>query len=141
MPAIDVSIVIDAPVARVWNFVEPIERHVDWMVDAVSIEFTSPQTRGVGTRFDCLTKIGPIRLTDRMEITEWLPPTTMGVRHVGLVTGTGRFSLAESPGGATLFSWHEDLDFPVWLLAAPLVLKRVWTRNLRALKRLVETAH
>ena len=142
MRAIDVSIVIDAPVARVWNFVEPIERHVDWMVDAVSIEFTSPQTRGVGTRFDCRTKVGPIRLTDRMEITEWLPPTTMGVRHVGLVTGTGRFSLAETASGSTLFSWHEDLDVPVWL-GGPvglLVLKRVWKRNLRTLKHLVEAA-
>jgi hypothetical protein len=138
--AIDVSIVIDAPVTRVWNFVEPIERHVDWMVDARSIEFTSPQTRGVGTRFDCITKIGPIRLTDRMEITEWLPPTTMGVRHVGLVTGNGRFSLAETASGATLFSWHEDLDFPVWLVGGPLLLKRVWKRNLRAMKHLVESS-
>ena len=137
------SIVIDAPVAKVWNFVEPIERHVDWMVDAVSIEFTTSRTRGVGTRFDCRTKIGPIRLTDRMEITEWLPPTAMGVRHVGLVTGTGRFSLAETASGSTLFSWHEDLDVPLWLGGpiVPPVLKRVWTRNLRALKHLVEAAH
>ena len=136
------SIVIDAPVARVWNFVEPIERHVDWMVDALAIEFTSPQTRGVGTRFDCITKVGPIRLTDRMEITEWLAPTTMGVRHAGLVTGTGRFSLAEAANGATLFAWHEDLNVPIWLggPVGRLVLTRVWNRNLRALKRLVEAA-
>ena len=136
---------IVAPVAEVWNFAEPIERHVDWMVDALSIEFISPQTRGVGTQFDCRTKIGPVRLTDRMEITEWLPPTTMGVRHAGLVAGTGRFTLTETANGSTLFSWHEDLDFPVWLggrlgeaIGGPLVLKRVWMRNLRTLKRLVE---
>ena len=43
---------------------------------------------GVGTRFECDTKIGPITLTDVMEITEWKPGKAMGVRHTGLITGT-----------------------------------------------------
>jgi len=31
----------------VWRTVEQIERHVDWMADAVSITFTSAARRGV----------------------------------------------------------------------------------------------
>ncbi len=78
---------------------EPVERHVDWMADAVSIRFETDQTRGVGTSFLCDTKVGPIRLTDRMEITEWVPADDagaigrMGVRHTGIVTGTGVFTI------------------------------------------------
>ena len=142
---IAVSIVIDAPPARVWEVLEPIERHVDWMVDAIAIRFTSEARRGVGTRFDCDTKFGPVKLVDEMEITEWTPPRVMGVRHVGLVTGTGRFTLEETAGGETLVTWSEDLVFPWWLggragaaVGGRLVLARVWRRNLRALKHLVE---
>lgn len=143
-----VSVEIDASPEEVWTIVEPVERHVDWMADAVAIRFEGPQTRGVGTSFLCDTKVGPIRLTDRMEITEWEPNRTMGVRHVGLVTGTGRFVL--EPLGAntrTRFTWDEELRFPWWLggrlgelIGARLVMGAIWRRNLKTLKRLVEDA-
>ena len=99
MSDVTVSIDLDATPAEVWALVEPVERHVDWMADAVSIRFETDQTRGVGTSFLCDTKVGPIRLTDRMEITEWVPADDagaigrMGVRHTGIVTGTGVFTI------------------------------------------------
>src|SRR3954447_19409587 len=93
MTHIRVSIIIDRPPWVVWRSVENIATHVDWMADAVAIRFTSATTSGVGTTFDCDTKVGPFRLTDRMEITEWDPGSTMGVSHVGTVTGKGRFQL------------------------------------------------
>ncbi|NDF32726.1 MAG: SRPBCC family protein, partial [Acidimicrobiia bacterium] len=45
MSRITVSIDLDATPARVWEVVEPIERHVDWMADAVAIRFEGDQTR------------------------------------------------------------------------------------------------
>jgi uncharacterized protein YndB with AHSA1/START domain len=143
---IQVSTVIDAPPASVWDTVRHIERHVDWMVDAEAIRFTSDRRTGLGTAFDCDTRIGPLRLTDRMEITEWEPGKTMGVRHRGLVTGQGRFTLAPEGGDRTCFAWEERLVFPWWMggpvggLAGGRVLRLVWKRNLRTLKRLVESA-
>jgi hypothetical protein len=146
MAGIYVSVVIDAPVEEVWRVVEPVERHVDWMADAVAIHFHGEQTQGVGTRFTCDTKVGPIRLQDEMEITEWAAPAVMGVRHQGLVTGTGKFTLQRSVAGGTLFAWEEDLDFPWWLggplgelVGGKLVLKQIWKRNLRTLKHQVES--
>lgn len=147
MGRIQVSVTIDAPVARVWDIVEPVERHVDWMADAVAIRFTTEQTRGVGTTFLCDTKVGPITLVDEMTITEWIPGEAMGVRHTGVVTGTGRFTLAESGAGKTLFTWTEDLSFPWWLggklgeiIGGKVVMRFIWRRNLVALKNLVESA-
>jgi hypothetical protein len=134
----------------VWEIVEPVERHIDWMHDAVAIHFTSDQRRGVGTEFLCDTKVGPIKLVDRMEITEWQPPGTahgvMGVRHTGLVTGSGRFLLEPVDGGRrTRFVWEETLVFPWWLggpvgafVGGKLVLRAIWRRNLRGLRDLVE---
>lgn len=146
MAGIRVAVEIDATPAQVWEIVEPVDRHVDWMHDAVAIRFTSDQTRGVGTEFLCDTKVGPIKLVDRMEITEWVPGEVMGVRHIGLVTGSGRFTLEPIDlGRRTRFVWQEELTFPWWLggpigayIGGKVVLRAIWNRNLRGLKQLVE---
>ena len=144
MGRIRVSTTIDAPPARVWDDIKDIASHVQWMEDAVAIRFTSSKRSGVGTAFDCDTKVGPLRLTDRMEVTEWKPRKVMGIRHVGLVTGTGRFTLRRRRRGRTTFRWEERLVFP-WWMGGPvgaevggLVLRLVWKRNLRNLRRRFE---
>ncbi|MFM7685235.1 MAG: SRPBCC family protein [Actinomycetota bacterium] len=141
-----VSVEIDATPERVWQVVEPVEHHVDWMHDAVAIRFTTEQTRGTGTEFLCDTKVGPFKLVDRMEITEWEAGRVMGVRHTGLVTGSGRFTLEPIDlGRRTRFTWAEDLVFPWWMggpigawVGGKIALGPIWRRNLRNLKRLVE---
>ena len=146
MAHISVSIEIDATPQRVWEVVEPVERHVDWMHDAAAIRFETDQTRGVGTRFLCDTKVGPIKLVDQMEITEWRPGEAMGVRHTGIVTGTGMFTLTPIDlGRRTRFTWAEELIFPWWLggpigawIGGKLVMGAIWRRNLRGLARIVE---
>ena len=135
MPRIRVSTLIDASPERVWEDVRDLGSHVAWMADAEAILFTSEQTSGVGTTFDCKTRVGPFRTTDRMEVTEWDEGRAIGVRHVGLVTGRGRFTLEPDARG-TRFTWDEQLDIPWWLggsLAAP-VLRLVWRRNLTRLR-------
>jgi len=146
MSRITVSIELAASPARVWEIVEPVERHVDWMADAVAIRFTNSQTRGVGTAFDCDTKVGPIKLTDHMEITEWVPEKSMGVKHAGIVTGTGVFTIEPLGNGQyTKFTWSEKLTFPWWLggpigevIGGNIVMKAIWRRNLKKLRALVE---
>jgi hypothetical protein len=88
---------------------------VAWMFDATAIRFEGDQHQGVGTRFECDTRIGLIRLTDVMEITEWVPQEIIGVRHVGPVSGTGRFALTDAPASSTVIAWDEELAFPWWI--------------------------
>jgi len=148
MASITVSVEIDAPVDKVWEIVEPVERHVDWMADAVAIRFTGEQTRGVGTTFECDTKVGPITLVDKMEITDWVPRERMGVRHSGVVTGSGHFRLESIDlDRRTRFTWTEELVFPWWLggpigalVGGRVVMGAIWRRNLRALAKIVESA-
>jgi hypothetical protein len=140
---IEVAVEIPAPPVVVWSHLADIGSHVGWMADAEAIRFTSPRRQGVGTTFDCDTRVGPIRLVDRMEITAWEPEHHMGVRHVGLVTGTGAFTLRASGPEATTMTWTEELRFPWWLggpvgawVARP-VLTRIWRGNLRRLRERV----
>lgn len=144
-----VATTINVTPDQLWATLEPIETHVEWMADAESIEFLTEQRRGVGTRFECLTKVGPIRLRDIMEITAWEPAQRMGVRHHGIVTGVGEFTLGPADDGrATRFTWEESLVLRWWFggaLGERLVLRHVmgaiWRRNLRRLKALAEAAH
>ncbi|CAB4620028.1 unannotated protein [freshwater metagenome] len=145
--SIRVSVDIAAPVQKVWDVVEPVERHIDWMADAVAIRFQTEQTRGTGTTFFCDTKVGPIKLVDVMTITAWEPGKVMGVKHTGVVTGTGEFTLEAIDDAHTRFTWTESLTFPWWLggpigafVGGQIVMKAIWRRNLRELKKLVEAA-
>ena len=144
MLRIEVSTTIAAPPAEVWAAIEDIGSHVEWMADAEAIHFLTDQTSGEGTTFDCDTKIGPFSLTDRMTITAWVPSESMGVRHTGLVTGEGRFTLTDEGDGTTRFAWAEELRFPWWMggavggAAGAPVLRRVWRQNLARLKAKVE---
>ena len=146
MPRIHVAVEIDATPERVWAELRQIDRHIEWMHEAVAIRFIGEQTVGVGTEFFCDTKVGPFRLADRMTITEWSPGATMGVRHTGAVTGDGVFSLLPLDQSRTHFTWDERLRFPWWLggrvgaaIAGRVVLRPIWKRNLRALKTHIES--
>ena len=146
MGRVGVSVVIDAPSDDVWADVRDIASHVEWMQDAEAIRFTSPQREGVGTTFLCRTRLGPLRLTDRMEVTEWADGHSVAIRHSGLVTGTGRFTLEPETSGRTRLTWEEDLVLPWWMggrlgsLVGGQVQRLVIRRNLANLKRRLEAA-
>lgn len=144
MARIRVSTVIDAPPREVWSYIEDVSTHIQWMHDAETIRVTSKKTEGVGTRFECDTRVGPFRLMDRMEVTEWQPGRCMAIEHQGLVRGRGRFTLKKARGGRTRFVWQEKLKFPIWMggpfgaFFGKFVLRRVWRENVRTLRDLVE---
>jgi hypothetical protein len=141
-----VRTVVDAPPAAVWPELADIQSHVTWMADAVALHFTGERRRGVGTTFECVTRVGPFRTVDRMEVTSWREGREVGVRHTGLITGEGRFVLRPVRRGRTRITWTERLRFP-WYLGGPLaatlakpVLRRIWRANLRRLARRVTPA-
>lgn len=143
-PAIEVSIDIDRTPEQVWAYVEDIASHVEWMADAEEIRFLSDQRSGTGTSFECDTKVGPLKVTDVMTVTSWEDAKEMGVRHEGVVTGEGHFTLTPLGSTGTRFTWNEALSFPLWMagalganVARP-ILKAIWRRNLTRLKQHVE---
>ena len=144
MAKIVVTTHITATPEVVWRHLADVASHAEWMTDAESIVFKSEQHQGVGTEIEVATKVGPLRLTDVMEFTEWEAPRTMGVRHTGLVSGEGKFALEPTAAG-TRMTWQEDLRFPAYLggsvtaAAAKPILKRIWASNLRRLSERVES--
>jgi uncharacterized protein YndB with AHSA1/START domain len=147
MAKVEVSRRIGASPEEVWAVLADVAGHVSWMEDARAITFTTAGPVGPGTGFDCVTVIGPVRLVDHMEVTEWEPGRAMAIRHVRPVAGTGRITLDPTTDGgpATLVTWSEDLRLPWWLggpagdVLAARILHRVWRRSLANLQALVES--
>ncbi len=112
------------------------------MSDALRIAFLTPQREGVGTTFECLTKVGPFRTKDVMSVTRWDEEVAMGVTHHGLFTGHGEFLLTDE-GADTRMTWREDLHFPWWLagtlgaLVVRPLLRTIWRKNLANLALLL----
>jgi carbon monoxide dehydrogenase subunit G len=141
------EVVVAAPRDVAWAALADIASHVEWMADAETITFTSAQHTGVGTTFECRTKVGPLVTVDKMTVTEWVDGSRMAVAHSGIVTGSGVFELHDNGPGMTKIDWTENLRFPIFLggvvgaFVAKPVLRRVWRGNLTRFATCVEQGY
>lgn len=134
-----VSTEIAAPIEVVWAEAIDFGAHTEWMADAFSIEFGTPQRSGVGTILLVETRLGPLRTLDRFTISELDKPHRITGLHQGSVSGHASWLLA-TDGRTTTFTWNEELHFPWFfggrlgeLIARPL-FHSIWRSNLRRLK-------
>ncbi len=115
------SLVIDAPINKVWAALADWESQGEWMLQT-TVEVTSDIREGVGTSIAAFTGIGKLGIMDHMTVTSWNPPTVCDVVHTGaIIKGTGRFELTAISENSTRFDWSEEILAPraLFLLIAP----------------------
>lgn len=115
------SLVIEAPINKVWAAFADWESQSDWMLQT-TVEVTSDIREGVGTSIAAFTGIGKLGIMDHMTVTSWNPPTVCDVVHTGaIIKGTGRFELTAISENSTRFDWSEEILAPraIFLLIAP----------------------
>ena len=118
---IAMSLVIQAPIEKVWAAIADWESQGDWMLQT-SVEVTSQIREGVGTTIAAFTGIGKFGVMDHMVVTSWQPPYICDVLHTGkIIKGTGRFQLSAIDDNSTRFDWSEEILTPrvIFLLMAP----------------------
>jgi len=118
---IAMSLVIEAPIEKVWAALADWESQGDWMLQT-TVEVTSQIGEGVGTTIAAFTGIGKFGVMDHMIVTSWQPPFICDVLHTGkIIKGTGRFQLSAIDAHTTRFDWSEEILTPrvVFLLIAP----------------------
>jgi len=142
--ALDMLVVVDAPVDRTWTVLSNIPRQPEWMHEMKSVRILTDGPTGVGTRGEATVRVFGIAVIDPVEVTEWEPPTRFAIRHEGLYTGGGVITLEPGADGTTtIVRWRETLIPPVLpevgaRLQAP-VLRSIFQADLHRLKALVET--
>lgn len=142
--AMDMLVVVDAPIEETWAVVADIPLQPEWMHEMKEVRLTTPGPVGVGTRGEATVRIFGIGVTDPVEVTVFDPPTRFEIRHEGLFTGGGVITLeAGADGTTTIVRWRETLIPPVLpelgaIVQAP-ILQSVFQADLHRLKRLVET--
>ncbi len=115
------SLVIEAPIEKVWAALADWESQGDWMLQT-TVEVTSQIREGVGTTIAAFTGMGKFGVMDHMVVTSWQPPHICDVTHTGkIIKGTGRFKLSAIDAETTRFDWSEEILTPrvVFLLIAP----------------------
>jgi hypothetical protein len=114
------SVVINAPRIKVWNSL------TDWPSQSSWMAMTSVESRShgepIGTEIFALTGLFARRnlwlkkylgILDHMVVTQWNPPQSCEVEHVGkIIKGMGRFSLVETTANSTRFDWYEEILAP-----------------------------
>lgn len=114
---ITISVDVDAPIEATWAAVTDWERQGEWML-GTAVRVTGGDGVSVGSELSATTGVGPLGVTDTMEIVGWDPPHRATVRHTGrVVRGSGVFAVTERAGGST-FHWEERLDLPLGVLGA-----------------------
>jgi len=115
------SLVIKAPIEKVWAALADWESQGDWMLQT-RVDVTSEIREGVGTTIAAFTGVGKLGVMDQMVVTSWQPPHICDVLHTGkIIKGTGRFELVVIDAETTRFNWSEEILAPraIFLLIAP----------------------
>ncbi len=138
--SVEISRALPVPAAHAFRYLADLEDHSSWMADAAQVSIVSATRRGVGVELTALTRVGPLRTTDHMVVTEWCEGSHITVRHVGRIAGWGRLSVEPEGPDRCRVRWREALTFPggplgelIGRLAQP-ILAIVWRRNLARLE-------
>jgi carbon monoxide dehydrogenase subunit G len=114
-----VPVDVAAPPDAVWRKVTDWERQGDWMLGTRVRTTSGGDGRRLGATLEAVTGIGPLGVTDRMEIVEWTPPRRCVVRHLGrVVRGEGVFEVVPVGSDRARLLWSELLDLPLGRLGA-----------------------
>lgn len=142
---VEMGINLPAPPQVVWDHLVDWERLGDWMHEATQFRVTTPFREGVGVEAAARIRIAGITTEDAIRVSRWEPPEWLEIQHLGWVKGSGLMHCRPAAGGSYLW-WRETLAPPWGLLGAvgmatlrP-VMRGIFARDLRLLRRLLDTA-
>ncbi|MGO0577172.1 SRPBCC family protein [Ornithinimicrobium panacihumi] len=144
-PAFTLELHVGPPPPQAWALLWDLDRHTRHVPlttvgpGAGAPAGSSPGAPlGPGAEFTATTRLGPVRIDDRMVVTRWEPPHLAVIEKVGRPLG-GQIEAALEPHGAgTLLRWHQSVS--VGRIPAPLVrlaLPAVREGYRQALRRIV----
>ena len=139
----EVSILINCPVAEVFQYVTHVENHPQWQASAVENTQITPGPMGIGTEILHKGKWLGRRFQGTARVTEFEPNRKWAYQSLdGPFQLELHCSFAEAPGGTRLTMFVEGDDKGFFKMAGPILAgmaKRMQEEDLKRLKRVLET--
>jgi uncharacterized membrane protein len=119
------SVIINQPVATVFEFVTDLKNNPQWQTDILELEVTSEGRLELGSTYRCVNRFMGKRFETEGVITEYVPGRTCSFRIVsGSVTGESNFFF-EAMDGATRFTTAAVLDLGFFKLGSIIVKRKI----------------
>ncbi|MGQ0624875.1 MAG: SRPBCC family protein [Sporichthyaceae bacterium] len=113
MREIELSVEIEAPAQQVWAALVDWSSQGQWMpATAVQVVGDGPGHE-VGAQIVAYTGVRPLRIADRMTVTQWDPPRRCAVHKSGrMLKGSAWFEVRELSPSRSALIWCEALIPP-----------------------------
>lgn len=104
---------VKASQEKVFNEIVNWPKQGEWML-GTKVWVTKNHGVGVDGEFAAFTGIGKLGFIDPMRITEWNPPHSVAVLHLGkVVKGTGEMQVIKISEVESDFIWSESIELPL----------------------------
>ena len=112
MTRIDIRMDLPHGIDHVWDRLTDWTSHSAWIPNTVVT--ISKETKGLGTEFVGITRIGPLRLDDPMTVSEYQTPkagraSCTIIKTGSVLGGTAGFVLTALDDSTTRLDWFEDI--------------------------------
>jgi uncharacterized membrane protein len=108
---VEQSIEIDAPISKVFAYVDDFSKTQDWMYGLSRIEPVTDQLRGVGAQYDGVMKLG-VPLKARIECVAWEQDSLIELASVKGIETTQRWSFTALGDDRTRVDARIDFTLP-----------------------------
>jgi len=126
MAVVEKSTEINAPVEKVFSYLENSESNVEWLPGMMEVREINKTENNIGTHFRWTYKMAGLRFEGETTVVEHIPNSKIVTQSKGGINSTWTFTF-EQKGGGTKLTIKVDYTVPVPVLgklAEALVLKQ-----------------
>jgi len=133
------SVVINQPVAKVFEFVTDVKNNPKWQTNILELELTSNGTFGSGSTYRCVNLFMGQRIETEGLITDFVREKRCSIRITsGAASGESRFLFEPLDADTTRFTTSGDLDLRVFKFAKMIVRHKITHQLEKDMLRLKE---
>jgi len=119
------SVMINQPIATVFEFVTDLKNNPKWQTDILELEVTPEGRIELGSTYRCVNRFMGKRIETEGVITAYVPGRTCSFRIIsGSVTGESNFFF-EAVNGATRFTTAAELDLGFFKLGKIIIKRKI----------------
>ncbi|WOC13492.1 SRPBCC family protein [Gordonia sp. MP11Mi] len=112
MPGVHHTVRTQVPRSEVFAYVDDPNTVPQWMFGVTAFDPVGDRSRGLGTVYDAVMKVGPKALSAQLEVTVWTENEELVLSSVAGFDVTTRWRFTDGDGGSTVVDVDFDYSLP-----------------------------